>query len=454
MLKTGVRYTSEAIVPAVLVAVAMILGGGGSSNPATELILHMVAGAVVLCWSLHSAMVGRPLGGPSGSRAAWLVALLLVAVPLIQLIPLPPVLWQALPGRNLQLAALSLVHAADTWQPISVAPLRTMASLAAIALAAAVLLFASSLDLSGYRAVLVTICVVAAASILLGGVQLASGAGRAVSFYEQVHRGNLIGFQANRNAQADVLQIALLAAAALAAPLLPMRSPRDRIMVMILALFAVTTIIATVMTASRAGILILPVSVGMAILIARPRLRLNLALLLTGGVALGGALLAVLWRVPALQRVAGRFANDGVGREDLWRDSLVALQQVWPIGAGTGNFLSYFLVAERLETVDPSFPARAHNDWLEFGMEGGILAVLVLIAAAGLLGWRVMGALRSPATEPAQREWRAQVLFGTGALIVIALHSLVDYPLRSMSLACLAAFAAAAICSNRGRIFQ
>ncbi len=39
-------------------------------------------------------------------------------------------------------------------------------------------------------------------------------------------------------------------------------------------------------------------------------------------------------------------------------------------------------------------------------------------------------------------EDRPQVLFGLAALLVIGIHSLVDYPLRSMALACFAALAA------------
>jgi O-antigen ligase len=40
-----------------------------------------------------------------------------------------------------------------------------------------------------------------------------------------------------------------------------------------------------------------------------------------------------------------------------------------------------------------------------------------------------------------QPDLRGQVLFAVGVLIIIALHSLVDYPLRSMALACLAGVA-------------
>jgi VIT1/CCC1 family predicted Fe2+/Mn2+ transporter len=47
-------------------------------------------------------------------------------------------------------------------------------------------------------------------------------------------------------------------------------------------------------------------------------------------------------------------------------------------------------------------------------------------------------AYKSWRLQPARR---AQVLFAMGVLFVISLHSFVDYPLRSMALACLAGVA-------------
>jgi uncharacterized protein YycO len=58
----------------------------------------------------------------------------------------------------------------------------------------------------------------------------------------------------------------------------------------------------------------------------------------------------------------------------------------------------------------------------------------------------------------AVRAWRAapgmrrQLIFGLGVLIIIALHSVVDYPLRSMALACLAGVAAGMLVKNSATV--
>jgi hypothetical protein len=61
-----------------------------------------------------------------------------------------------------------------------------------------------------------------------------------------------------------------------------------------------------------------------------------------------------------------------------------------------------------------------------------LLAVVVMLAVALLLA---ATAWRSWHRRPADR---AQTVLGGAILLILAFHSLVDYPLRSMALACLA----------------
>ena len=71
------------------------------------------------------------------------------------------------------------------------------------------------------------------------------------------------------------------------------------------------------------------------------------------------------------------------------------------------------------------------SDRLRSVLGQALAVVIALLLAMAFLAWR-----RRP-------QDRAQVLFGVAMLLVIGLHSLVDYPLRSMALACLAALGAA-----------
>jgi len=109
---------------------------------------------------------------------------------------------------------------------------------------------------------------------------------------------------------------------------------------------------------------------------------------------------------------------------------------------------------------------HAHNDWVELWFEGGLPAVLLALLGVGLLAvllarrWReaVKDATESPAAESdlrPSRSWRRRhslrgLLVGAGLTpILLALHSLVDYPLRTEALACLFALCSGILLSPR-----
>ena len=107
------------------------------------------------------------------------------------------------------------------------------------------------------------------------------------------------------------------------------------------------------------------------------------------------------------------------------------MNQAWPFGVGVGGAQPALIAAERLEVLDPFVPNRVHNDYLELALEGGVFALALLAAIAATL---VAAACRSWLARPQERHL---TLLGIVILLVAALHSFVDYPLRSMALACL-----------------
>ena len=93
-------------------------------------------------------------------------------------------------------------------------------------------------------------------------------------------------------------------------------------------------------------------------------------------------------------------------------------------------------------------PNRAHNDFLELALEAGLPGLLLLTALGGALVWRMVRRLRDAGAVEGPR---AQVWFAAGVLVLLATHSLVDYPLRSMALATLAGVASGMILAPVGR---
>jgi O-antigen ligase len=362
--------------------------------------------------------------------------------------------WTALPGRENEIAALSLVGQEASWRPISLSPGRTIASLAAIIPPVFCLYAMSRLELHERRLVLAAIVVMAIVTSLLGAIQLTAG-GAGINLYPEHHVGWVTGFQANRNAAADVLLVGLLALAVLAAPYLtgsrqrlPLSMDR-RALTFLIGGTALFLLAATVMTGSRAGTMLVLVvgAAALAILLAGRTpshgLSLTRVILLLCAALLAGLVFLVLSETTAIGRVGARFSDGQSVRIEIWKDTLFALKQYWPVGFGMGGFEPAMLPAERLEVLDPSIPNRAHNDFLEIGLEAGVLGyamVAVIVILCISLAWR------SWRQAPGMRR---QIIFGLGVLMVIALHSVVDYPLRSMAVASLAGVAAGMLVINR-----
>lgn len=451
-MKAGKVLTEPPVAAvAVMLLAAIVLGGGGTANPATEILLQLAFAVTACALAFVTQRTATNWRNPPPRAIAF--AAVVLAVPLLHLLPLPASLWTALPARQPMMAGLTLAAAADTWRPLSLVPSRTLASFLAMVPPTCLLLVTAGLRPQQQRALLLVVGGGTLASVLVGGLQLASGNGGGWSLYAQHHIGNLVGFQANRNAQADVLQIGLLAVVAYAAGSVHARD-RGLASPALVAVICGLLSFAVVMTGSRAGISILPVTLGIALFIAWPRVRgmirrpaLYLGAALAPFVVIGAMVAAKGSGV--LSRIAARFSFTGDAREDLWVDAVYALGQVWPAGGGMGSFQPLLMAAERLEVVDPSVPMRAHNDWLEFLVEAGLPGIAALTAALVLLALGARDTVRAYRTSPAAADQRALAWFGFGVLAIIGLHSIVDYPLRSMSLASLAACAAGVLLSAR-----
>jgi O-antigen ligase len=445
----GRRYPARVWLVALFVLFCLFLGGGGSPNPVTELLLELVFVAIAIGWLWLPGDPSRDAGRVD--PLVFLLIAILLIIPAVQLIPLPPAGWTALPARQGEVAALSLVGQEDSWRPISLSSSRTLAALLAIIPAVCCTYAVARMSARQRRLILAAVVLMAVASSLLGALQLVAGS-RGINLYAQFHVGWITGFQANRNAEADVLLIGFLALVALIAPYAADSSRRlplafDRRPLLALATgIALCLLAATAMTGSRAGTALIAVALIFAGAIlwtatasahdtrgAAPVIPFAALLVLVVAMV---AIVALYSNDTALGRLAVRFTDAPGGRQHLWQDAWFALKEYWPFGFGVGGFEPAMIPAERLEFLDATVPNRAHNDFLELGLEAGLFGYLALVAAASVA---LTMAWKSWRDRPATR---TQIVFVAGVLIVISLHSLVDYPLRSMALACLAGIAA------------
>lgn len=440
----------RSLLTLTLLLSALVLGGSALA-PRMELALQIAFALAAIALIVDQRLRGSPW--PKISGAAWAVAGLVLVLPVAQLIPLPPSIWHSLPGREIAREALALVGGENRWMPWSMTPDRTFASLLAMLPPIALFLLATTLSPAWRRRAFVLVFGMGLITAVLGTLQLAAGETGDWRLYGETHLLYVTGFFANRNATADLLLIAILALTARWAGGATRPGMMQGLGAIAMGLMLVATL---ALTGSRMGIaLLLPVIVMAAMIIGSTRSQHGSfiwPMAIFGSLALAGLLGAVAVQLPAFQPIVSRFLFDGDNRWMLWEDTRIAIEGVWPMGSGIGSFQPMFLASQQLEFVDPSMPISAHNDWLEFTLEAGLAGWAVLAALLLILAWECWrGWPRAVQARNAAVARRAEMLFGLGALGVIGAHSLVDYPLRTMALACLAAFAAAMVFASPGR---
>jgi len=416
------------------VMLALVLGGGGSPAPLAELALQLAIAALALAWWL--APTRPPLASIPGPAAA--VAVLLIGLPLVQLIPVPPGLWHALPGRGLARDSLALIGRDGQWMPLSLAPDRTLASLLAILPPVLVLGMTVELGRKERTRIVLALAMGMGLTLLLGAAQLSGGPFSPLRFYG-AGSGSLVGFQANRNSTADVLLIGIVAGMTVIRELALAGRLPDRPMPILGLAGAILVLggLGVALTTSRAGIALLLIVLPASAILLKRWIAVTWLRACVGLAGLASVVIAALWTVArseALVRVADRFTFGNELRPELWRDSLFAARQNFPFGVGMGNFVPALVANERLEVVRETMPNRAHNELLELAVEGGALGLGLAIALIAIV---ILAAHRARRAAPVGSPGLA--MFATAALLILGLHSLVDYPFRSMALAMVAA---------------
>ena len=436
------------LLAAIFLALALALGGGGSPAPLPEIILECLAALFAVLWMLGT------LGAPHWRRvprSAWFIVGIVSAVPILQLVPLPPLIWHELPGRSVELDALTLIGEKSSWRSWALAPARTLSSLLSLGPPLLLLTMTSALDKGGRLALIWSIAFLAVVTVVLGAMQHGAGDDSPLQLYGDMSH-DLQGFQANKNGTADLLLIALMTG-----PLLVKASAERRLIpdhsAIVLAISGATmsiSALSVVLTSSRMGIALLPIPVIASLWILRPWLRFTrrafLASLFVALVALP-LCFALAQANPVLARVVARFdfANFAQDlRPQLWRDGLFVAKKYFPFGVGMGDFVPAFIADERLEVIMQNTPNRAHNELIELTIETGLLGLVGISAVCFLLSRAVRRSLRVD-----NKISSGLSCFAGTALGILALHSMVDYPFRSLSLASLGAVCAGLLLAPR-----
>jgi O-antigen ligase len=194
--------------------------------------------------------------------------------------------------------------------------------------------------------------------------------------------------------------------------------------VMIAVAVIVLLLMAIVFSRSRAGIALAALGVAVTTLTAAPRI---------GGPRAYGVMGLVLAVVVGLAAAIGlipvidRFADTDVFEDERWPMILAAVEMAgryFPVGSGMGTFAALYPPFQPDRIL--ALVHRAHNDYVEWVAEAGLLALVAIAVAVTMYVARLVMLARE---QEKHRVHYLQVGAAIG-LFLMALHGLVDFNLR------------------------
>ncbi|UYH56078.1 O-antigen ligase family protein [Qipengyuania sp. SS22] len=434
-LKTSDQDVSRGWILLGLLATTVAFTGGASRFDAIQILPLRTLSAIFLVLSLffltkERLKAERSLVVLFGSFA------LIVA---LQLVPLPPLLWQSFPQR-LEVSQLDAVLGQEgVWRPLTLAPVRTWNVLGSLVVPAAGLFSAIALRASS----LILLQIVVALGVLnalLGLLQIAIGKSSILYFYEVTNSSSPVGILANENHAAIFAACSMLVVTLLGLRVRQGSNASWERLVYVVAFFFILFV--ALVGRSRAGFIAAIgaslVSITMIVLSSRhreggrastvvqraldgrPAILLAIPVVI---VTLTAASFLALDRAPAFRDILARDNLEDL-RWSLWPVLAKMLENHLLLGTGFGSFEQVYNIYEPSALLMSSYVNQAHDDWAQFVIEGGALAGVLLM---GLLAWLV----KRVAVMASHQNFRIDAVFWVSVFTLIGAASLIDYPLRT-----------------------
>ncbi len=383
----------------------LLVGGATQRGILVDAILQVIvlAGSA---YALMSAQMSKAM------RAGIFMFILILMAGIAQLVPLPISLLEA--GRLNILLPFTGNHpyAAISAAPISLSASRTVQAIIFALTPVVFFIAAARLPQEKFADLLPFFVIGLVCNLIAGGLQY--------SFSTGVTLGDLLGYGVMVGMFANVNHFSTLVFASL--PLIVYFGFFHDRGIMAILLLALTFLI-LLAAGSRAGILlgfgVVIISVGSLVWRGRVGTLAMLALLV----------ILIVYGYGALVQVGSQQLDADFGRREFALTTWRAIQDNWLWGTGFGTFDLVYPAYERPEMVHASYVNHAHNDFLEVLLEGGVAAVAIFAVYLVMLIVRAVQVYNRPLQ-------RLALL----SIMVILLHSLVDYPLRTMAVAMTFAF--------------
>jgi hypothetical protein len=425
---------------AFFMAILWAAGGASRADVLAQAVTRAAAWLIVIACLL---LIDRP---PLRSvRPVALFTFAAVALAALQLVPLPPSLWMALPGHELLAKAAIVSGQHQPWRPISISPGATVNALSSLIVPVVTLWLMAGLARAEHWRLLSLLLSLIIFSAVIGLMQFSGG--RFDHPLLNDVEGMVSSTFANRN------HFALFAAiGCVLAPTWAFREegnvPWKAFAALGLTLFLLLIILAT---GSRMGMVLGGTAVILALYSNARQIRVAFAQVPRKFAVLGAsATVGVLLSVIGLSIVLGRAASVNrafsldVG-DDLRARALPTVlrmvREYFPVGSGFGTFDPAYRIHEAEKLLDYSYFNHAHTDLIEVVLEGGVLSASLLAAGIFWWGFQSFGVWR------AARRSSSLARAGSIILLLIVIASSTDYPARTPMIMALGVIAAVWTCA-------
>lgn len=420
-------------------ALCVLLGGASARNAGAPGNAMLQIGAILLI--LLSLWHRRDYAFPHQSRGPIWIGLVFAALVLLSIVPLPPSLWESLPGREPVAAGYRLLGGEVPSVPLSLGAHQSIASLLWLLPPAAVFLLVVQSP-SRHRKRLPWVLIgLAAVSILLGAAQLLGGTGSPLRFYSITNNSLPVGFFSNANHLGTLLLAMLPLTGYLAARAVSKSGNRAQTGsgMLMAGSIAAFVLIGIAMIGSLAGFGLAAPAAAASFLIFR---RAAYGPLSWKAVAAIGAVLVFFLGLALVgplnsQAFSEELTDQPASRATFAATTAEAIGDSFPVGTGLGTFQEVYRTFEDPNLTSREYVNHAHNDYLEVVLELGLPGLLLMLA---FLAW---WAMRSWAVWRSDFAGANLARAGSVIILIVLLHSVVDYPLRTSAIAAVFAMACA-----------
>ena len=431
------RPSLSFVLLCVLLCTLWVAGGATRADVAGQIIVRAISWSILMI-----AILFLPWSMPKGARPILFLLAGAILLALLQLIPLPPSIWQSLPGRHPLIDAAAISGQAQPWRPWSIVPGATLNAVSSLIVPLVTLVLVAGLPTQDQKWLPSLILAMIVTGMMIGLLQV-SGAGFDNVLVNDTP-GDVSGMFANRNHFALFMALGCLMSPVWAFSVGGRPSWRGLAAIGLTLLF----ILMILATGSRAGIGLGLLGVSLGLFIVRRPIRQWVSRypgwVIWSSIAGLIAVVAILVSISIIENRAVSvnrvFAIDpGQDMRSRGLPTVMAMIQTYfPFGSGLGGFDPIFRMNEPFGLLKPTYFNHAHNDLLEIALDAGLPGLLLLVTALGRWAWLSV------------RAWRADVpvrhalpKLGSAMLLLVVVASLFDYPSRTpvvMALVIIAAF--------------